>query len=62
MYYHEQEFYPSGFKITALFEGKTNVEVRTEIIEKNYLKVIFDGKEAGDMLVCLTPAIKINGG
>ncbi len=62
MYYFEQEFYPNGFKITALFEGKTTVKVRTEIIDKNYIKVILDGKEAGDMIVCMTPAIKSNDG
>jgi len=44
LYYHEQEFYPNGFKITALIDESTPVKVHTQIIQKNYLEVILDSK------------------
>jgi hypothetical protein len=38
LYYHEKEFYPNGFKVTALFQNETPVRVHTEVKEKNYLR------------------------
>lgn len=62
LYYHEKEFYPNGFKMTALFQNETPVRVHTVVREKNYLSLALDNKERGDMLVCMTPALEIMDG
>jgi hypothetical protein len=58
LYYHEKEFYPNGFKVTALFQNETPVRVHTEVKEKNYLSLTLDNKERGEMMLCMTPALQ----
>jgi hypothetical protein len=44
--------------MTALFQGKTPVKVNSEVIDKNSLRLVLENKKKGDMLVCMTPALK----
>lgn len=58
LYYHEKEFYPNGFKVTALFQNETPVRVHTEVKEKNYLSLTLDNKERGEIMLCMTPTLQ----